>query len=604
MSSALLPSQRAAPDVLCCMCGVGMKPNRVNTCAACLQTTHDVTSEFSKNGVLLKCRSCERYQKASTGWVFCANESKALLALCLKRIKGLHKVSLVDANFVWTEEHSKRVKVKLTVQKEVAPSVVLQQQCVVEFVVQNKMCDECHAAEASMTWDTVVQVRQKVQHKRTFLFLEQLILRHREDARTISVKAQPDGVDFFFGKKNDAARFVDFLETIVPVRFKEAKKLLSTDTKSNICIYNYTFAVEMVPTCKDDLVVLPPATARRLGNIPQLVLCTGVTSVVRFMDPLSCQLCEMGGELFWRTPFRSMLDASRLQGFTVLDVQLHDLPERRPRPGQQHGGGGGDGGGGDGGDDDQDDDQDDDAGAKPPQQQQQQQQPKAKSKKRRRNKHKNGGGLGSVLTTAGVNVSAHHRLATVEVARDEDLGVNDRRFTVTTHLGYVLKAGDSVLGYDLSKVSLNDNELEDLRGADNLPEVVLVRKHFPKWRKLEQSRERLWRLKSLAKQGDGPGAMLATGAGDDEIEALERDKEMFMRDLEEDPDMRARINLYKKAPAAANARARNAQLDNDVEEDTPTVDVGELLEEMSLGQPRDADDEEQDDDDDDEEDER
>jgi NMD protein affecting ribosome stability and mRNA decay len=32
------------------------------------------------------------------------------MALCLKRLKNLHKVKLIDANFVWTEPHSKRIK--------------------------------------------------------------------------------------------------------------------------------------------------------------------------------------------------------------------------------------------------------------------------------------------------------------------------------------------------------------------------------------------------------------------------------------------------------------------------------------------------------------
>jgi len=39
----------------------------------------------------------------------------------LKRIKGLGKEArLVDASFIWTEEHSKRIRVKITEQKEVA----------------------------------------------------------------------------------------------------------------------------------------------------------------------------------------------------------------------------------------------------------------------------------------------------------------------------------------------------------------------------------------------------------------------------------------------------------------------------------------------------
>jgi hypothetical protein len=43
--------------------------------------------------------------------VVCALESRELMALCLKRLKNLQKVKLIDANFVWTEPHSKRIKV-------------------------------------------------------------------------------------------------------------------------------------------------------------------------------------------------------------------------------------------------------------------------------------------------------------------------------------------------------------------------------------------------------------------------------------------------------------------------------------------------------------
>ena len=42
-----------------------------------------------------------------------------MLAICLKKLRGLKEVRLVDAAFVWTEPHSKRIKTKLTIQKEV-----------------------------------------------------------------------------------------------------------------------------------------------------------------------------------------------------------------------------------------------------------------------------------------------------------------------------------------------------------------------------------------------------------------------------------------------------------------------------------------------------
>ena len=59
-----------------------------------------------------------RFQRGS-GWMDCGLESQELMAICLKKINGLHKVKLVDANFVWTEPHSKRIKVKISIRKEV-----------------------------------------------------------------------------------------------------------------------------------------------------------------------------------------------------------------------------------------------------------------------------------------------------------------------------------------------------------------------------------------------------------------------------------------------------------------------------------------------------
>ena len=63
------------------------------------------------------------------------------MALCLKRLKsGLSGVRLVDASFLWTEPHSKRVRVKLVVQGEVAEGAgaVMQQAVNVEFVVAGR----------------------------------------------------------------------------------------------------------------------------------------------------------------------------------------------------------------------------------------------------------------------------------------------------------------------------------------------------------------------------------------------------------------------------------------------------------------------------------
>lgn len=52
-----------------------------------------------------------RYFEPPSEWISCALESRELLTLCLNRLKGLNKVKLIDAGFIWTEPHSKRIKV-------------------------------------------------------------------------------------------------------------------------------------------------------------------------------------------------------------------------------------------------------------------------------------------------------------------------------------------------------------------------------------------------------------------------------------------------------------------------------------------------------------
>lgn len=79
----------------------------------------------------------------------------------MKKLKGLSKLRLVDAGFVWTEPHSKRIKVKLTVQAEVLGGAVLQQIFTVEFTTLNQICDDCRRADAKDYWKALVCLLQK-----------------------------------------------------------------------------------------------------------------------------------------------------------------------------------------------------------------------------------------------------------------------------------------------------------------------------------------------------------------------------------------------------------------------------------------------------------
>lgn len=155
----------------------------------------------------------------------CELESKELMSLCLDMVSGLRASSksaeqarLVDASWIWTEPHSMRLKVRLTVQKEVQQGTVLQQSFIVEFIVRNQQCVDCQAEFRQGGWKSLVQVRQRVDHKRTFLYLEQQILKHGAHRGCLSIEAFRDGMDFYFPDKGKAARFICFLESVVPIK--------------------------------------------------------------------------------------------------------------------------------------------------------------------------------------------------------------------------------------------------------------------------------------------------------------------------------------------------------------------------------------------------
>ena len=84
------------------------------------------------------------------------------------------------------------------------------------------------------------------------------------------------------------------------------------------------------------------------------------------------------------------------------------------------------------------------------------------------------------------------RQVQVGLMRKEDFGVNSKTVTVNTHLGEILNFNDTVLGYDLEHAVVSG--IEEFQKIDHyLPDVVLVKKTFPKYRKRQKNR--IWKLK-------------------------------------------------------------------------------------------------------------
>eukprot|EP01147_Barroeca_monosierra_P009520 gene9520-1754_t len=306
---------------LCCECGIQIQQNPTNMCVNCLRSRVDITEGISKSVVIFHCRGCGRYSNPPKGWVIAELESRELLTLCLKRLNGLNKVRLVDAAFIWTEPHSKRIKVKVVIQKEVLSGAILQQEFVVEYVVRNEFCSDCHRIEAKDTWNAVVQVRQKVRHKKTFYHLEQLIIKHRAHNKTSRIASVSDGVDFYFMSSHDARRFVNFLEAVVPVRVKVSQRLISQDLSSNVYNFKYTYSAEIIPICRNDIVCLSPTISRKEGNISPLCVCLHVGTTLQLIDPFTLQTAWVGTTLFWQHPFNAIVSHGALVEFIVMDIE-------------------------------------------------------------------------------------------------------------------------------------------------------------------------------------------------------------------------------------------------------------------------------------------
>lgn len=165
--------------VACCICGSRTPSDRMveGMCTDCVSSTIDITAGIESNLDIEMCRTCAnsgvyRWYR-NPQWAVYEPESAELLSLCVRRIRGLKGLSVVDASWVWTEPHARRLKVKLTVAREVLSGTRLQQSILVEFTVCTRNCDRCNKAATKDTWQAKVQLRQRAEHPKTLLAMEQ-----------------------------------------------------------------------------------------------------------------------------------------------------------------------------------------------------------------------------------------------------------------------------------------------------------------------------------------------------------------------------------------------------------------------------------------------
>ncbi|KAK3985993.1 putative nonsense-mediated mRNA decay protein 3 [Cladorrhinum sp. PSN332] len=494
-------SERTGATILCCNCGspIDGTSSAGAMCYDCIKLTVDISKGIPREGNLQFCKDCDRWLMPPASWVTAAPESRELLSLCLKRLRNLSKVRIIDARFVWTEPHSRRIKVKITIQDTVADGVLMQQSFEVVYVVGTQQCKDCAKSYTANVWRATVQVRQKVTHKRTFLLLEQLILRHNAHKDTINIKEEKGGIDFFFAHRNQAQSFLSFLKSVVPVHIKESRHLISQDTHTGDKSYKFSYSVELVPICRDDLVALPLKLAKSIGSISPLVICHRIGTSINLLDPTTLETADISSDVYWRAPFSPLAGTPELVEFIVMDIAPTGV--RKGKWG----------------------------------------------------------------------------LSEIQIARESDLGVNDTVYFTRTHLGNLLHPGDSVLGYMITGANYNSGNLDAIEESraygSTIPDVVLVKKHYPNRRK---NRKRNWKLKRMTKD---EGELLPKAA---DQERLEAEYEAFLRDVEEDEELRAALALYKSSkktkpdPDAMSV----AETEMTAMDDGPKINMDELLDDF------------------------
>lgn len=442
--------------ILCCMCGVSIIPNAAAMCENCLQQQPEFwafSSDMKKE--IVQCPKCDRWsvgQHEMQTWAAHEMESPGLLAACLKKIAPLqqtHGVNFLDAGWIWTEPHSKRLQFFVDTQRQVLGTPV-QQRIVCTYVVRNSQCKDCIVKNSEHTWSASLQIRQSRGKVHT-ANVESLLIKEKLGALMNEVQTTKDGLDLFFDTRQQLEKVMGTLQRFLPTTVRsKANKLVSRDSHTNASRSEYVVVLELVPLVKGDLVLLtkplvPAATVglvRRVTSTVQIALFNSSSSASKLLslpadkyfkspDAVSVLVPHGFGKANADTKQSSKQNSKQssrqqlLSRFIVLDITpIDDLSSVSASY------------------------------------------------------------ASSSMASSMASGSLAGRRAVVEVLSEEDM---QTQYTCETDLGHVLTVGDSALGIDTTRLFLQD---EDNEGGDSVqlngvtvarasvPEVVLLSKVF------------------------------------------------------------------------------------------------------------------------------
>lgn len=215
-------------------------------CIDCLRSQHSITDDIERSLEILQCKKCNRWHNRLDQWLPHDLESTGLMTLCLKKIHALSKkdVKVIDCAWIWTEPHSRRLKLSVDIERGILDEkVLLRQRVIIEFVVIIRQCKDCAREETDHTWGALVQIRQNIGYKRSLIYLESLLVRNGLNELMIDVEVKKEGLDLYFHSKGHAERVADFISSNVPSRTKLSKKLISHNSHSNTAKHELTYCV-------------------------------------------------------------------------------------------------------------------------------------------------------------------------------------------------------------------------------------------------------------------------------------------------------------------------------------------------------------------------
>lgn len=251
-------------------------------------------------------------------------ESTGLMSLCLKKVTGINKVRIIDAFWIWTEPHSKRLKIGIEIEKAVLDGKMnIRQKIEVEYVVKNKQCIECIREASEHSWGAQIQLRQRNTDLRSLISLESELTKAGMHNLMLGIDIVKYGMDIFFMNKNQAEKVIQFISNYLPTKVKSSKKMVSSNKQSNTQKYEYVYVVDVIPLVKFDLVYLTKDINKLIAQ-PEFMFVEKVSSSIHFLNPLNLKRIEMNSSKYFslHVPIVSLMNSKQLVSFIVLDIEL------------------------------------------------------------------------------------------------------------------------------------------------------------------------------------------------------------------------------------------------------------------------------------------